>query len=199
MSVVFIYALVDPKEKQEFHIYIGKSVNPYKRYYEHLRDTKPGHKQHWIQSLLKQGLIPDRQILEQCDDVEHIWKTKERYWIKFYRENNYIVVNETDGGESPPIGKTHGGWHHSEKTIQKMRENRSGKNHPMFGKQHSNTSKEKMKNSKLGNKIHLGYRNSELIKKAMGDAHRGQIPWNRGIMGDSYLSHFSNGIRNQFS
>jgi len=38
LDVTYIYALLDPFEKQEFHIYIGKSDDPYKRYYQHLRE-----------------------------------------------------------------------------------------------------------------------------------------------------------------
>jgi predicted GIY-YIG superfamily endonuclease len=97
-STTFIYALIDPKEKNESHIYIGKSDNPYKRYYEHLQDKYPCHKTNWIQSLLKLGLIPNLQILEQCENTKIIWSEKERENISFYKKCGYDVVNTSEGG-----------------------------------------------------------------------------------------------------
>jgi hypothetical protein len=102
---VFIYALCDPIEvKNEYHIYIGKSDNPYRRYQSHISWNHKTKKSCWIHWLLKQNLKPDLQILEQCENEESIWSAKERYWISFYRKCGYKVVNGTDGGE----GCSHG-------------------------------------------------------------------------------------------
>jgi hypothetical protein len=97
---IFIYALVDPVEYNENHIYIGKSNNPYRRYGEHINDMKMTSKVNWIKSLLSKGFKPDLVVLEQCENVESVWKNREKYFIKFYRSKTYYtVVNATNGGE----------------------------------------------------------------------------------------------------
>jgi hypothetical protein len=142
----FIYALIDPKENNNYHIYIGKSDNPYRRYYEHLKDLRcVSYKTFWIKSLLQNNLTPILQILEQCDN--NIWEDREKDWINFYKKNKYNVVNSTDGGEGfstghlTNVGKHHSkehkekitgrkpGWHWSEKQKEKLRITWLGKCH----------------------------------------------------------------------
>ena len=94
----YIYALVDPIEKQEFHIYIGKSNNPYRRYLSHLSDETNTYKTNWIQSLLNLGLTPKQQILEQCDNIKVIWEEKERFFIAFYKKCGYTIYKKSKYG-----------------------------------------------------------------------------------------------------
>jgi hypothetical protein len=124
--LTFIYALVDPKEKNDCHIYVGKSNNPFKRFKSHLKDKRLGYKYYWIQSLLKQNLIPALQIIDQCDDKKVVWTAKEREYISFYKKCGYKVVNETDGGEG---GNTFEGKHHSNETKIKISKAHQGKYH----------------------------------------------------------------------
>ena len=159
-DITFIYALIDPKEKNESHIYVGKSDNPYKRYYEHLKDKYPCHKTNWIQSLLKLGLTPNLQILEQCENIKNIWSEKERENISFYKKCGYNVVNTAEGGEGFSKGhKTNVGKkrHQSEETRKKISESHKGIKPSretieklrlkMIGKKHSEETKNKIRNS----------------------------------------------------
>jgi hypothetical protein len=107
LDITYIYALIDPINKNNFHIYIGKSDNPYLRYYQHLREKGSTYKIKWIQSLLKINLLPDLQILEQCN-IEN-WEEKEKSWIKFYKNIKWNITNETDGGDG--IGQLNKGKH----------------------------------------------------------------------------------------
>jgi group I intron endonuclease len=165
----FIYALLDPIEKQEFHIYIGKSDNPYRRFYEHLKDQDGTHKTYWIQSLLKIGYNPDLQILEQCN--QNNWEEREKEWIKFYRNIEWNIVNETEGGE--------GLYNPTKEVRQKISIAHLGKK-TWLGKHHSEESKIKIGKSKLNNKNKLGKHWSKEDKIKLSQSHKGQIPWNKG-------------------
>ena len=179
-NITYIYALIDPKEKQEFHIYIGKSDNPYKRYYIHIKDKTHTLKVSWIKSLLQQGVTPNIQILEICNKDN--WENKEKDWIKFYRNIKWTVVNGTDGGECGPKSKK--GQHHPphtdefKKQVSKKMMNNTwniGKHRTESEKLHlskiftgltkSNKTKQKMRDAKIGNK----------------NPRYGKEPWNKGL------------------
>lgn len=96
MNTTFIYVLKCPKTGDVK--YVGKSNNPQRRYYAHIRidRTASYHKINWIQKLLKEGLKPELEILEEVS--EENWKERERYYISKYREL-YNLTNCKDGGE----------------------------------------------------------------------------------------------------
>lgn len=106
-KTTFIYALCDPVSLEVR--YVGKADDPYKRYCKHLIDRGNTHKAHWIQALLRRGLLPIRQILEECDEL--IWKERETNWIEFYKKIGAPLTNGTDGGDGFTkeymIGKKH--------------------------------------------------------------------------------------------
>jgi hypothetical protein len=96
MKTTFIYILKCPKTGDIR--YVGKSNNPKHRYNAHMRtdNTASCHKINWIQKLLKEGLKPELEILEEVS--EENWKERERYYISKYREL-YDLTNCKDGGE----------------------------------------------------------------------------------------------------
>lgn len=96
MKKVYIYGLFDVKDN--IIRYVGKSVNPYKRFYSHKTEykRKNNHKDCWIYSVLKNNSTIGYEILETCDETN--WKEREIYWIKKLRETNRLV-NYTDGGD----------------------------------------------------------------------------------------------------
>ena len=92
----YIYILQDPTTEEVR--YVGKSVNPKRRYNSHLWD-KPKVKyysHYWIQSLLKKGLKP---IMTVIDETETNWEELERYWISQFKTWGYPLTNITEGGE----------------------------------------------------------------------------------------------------
>jgi len=138
MMSTFIYALCDPRT---FEVrYVGKSDDPYKRYCHHLMDKAKTYKVNWIQSLLKVGLLPIRQILEECD--KSIWEQREQDWINFYKKIGSNLTNIADGGVG---GSGHKGKHHSEEAKRKIKE-------ANLGKKISEEVKNKMRGSHLGRK-----------------------------------------------
>lgn len=96
MRTTFIYALKYPTTG--IVRYIGKSNDPKRRYYAHMRTDKTAssNKINWIQKLIKEGLKPELEILEEVS--EDNWKEKERFYISKYREL-YDLTNCKDGGE----------------------------------------------------------------------------------------------------
>jgi hypothetical protein len=157
MNTTFIYALCDPRDLQVR--YIGKSSNIYKRYYGHLYDKDETHKVHWIQSLLRKGLMHIYQILEECD--ESVWREREINWILFYK--NIIkenLTNDTDGGDGGCI---------SFETRKKISDAKKGKSPSM------ETRKKMSEAAKINRKkIHFG------------EMEKGHIPWNKGKKGFSH-------------
>lgn len=92
----YIYILQDPITEEVR--YVGKSINPKRRYRSHLWD-KPKVKYYsyyWIQSLLKRGLKP---IMTIIDETETNWEELERYWILQFKTWGYSLTNITEGGE----------------------------------------------------------------------------------------------------
>jgi hypothetical protein len=90
---VFIYTLKHPITNEIR--YVGKTVNCKDRLYNHIAKA-PKFKRHssrWINSLLKENLMPVMEILEECN--EYNWEEKECYWIAQFTN----LTNHTLGGE----------------------------------------------------------------------------------------------------
>lgn len=90
---VYIYALICPKTK---HIrYVGKSVEPYKRYLNHLTENSKTHKNNWLKSLNDDK--PEFMILDICNEED--WIFWEQYWISQCKTWGYNLTNMTIGGD----------------------------------------------------------------------------------------------------
>jgi len=191
MNATFIYALCDPRTYEVR--YIGKADNPHKRFHEHLIRTI-GHTKKicWIRYLLRVGLRPIIQILEQCD--LSVWQQRERFWISFYKD--IIGCELTNGATGGFGGGGMKGHHHSDSAKEKMRESKKttcwirgkhlpehvrnllseskkGTNNPNYGKKgpwHEKkmpqSARDKMRLAKLGNKA------SETTKEKMRAAQK---------------------------
>lgn len=108
----FIYTLEYPTGNIK---YVGKSDNPNKRLRKHIKEAKYRNKNHrdkWINSLSESPLL---NVIEETT-YEH-WQDREIYWINFYKEKGFILVNGTDGGEGSNGFK---GRTHSQKTKDKL-------------------------------------------------------------------------------
>lgn len=100
----FIYALVDPVTN--LVRYVGKTVNPSRRFGVHICDKGECHRARWIAKLRADGLVPRFEILETFDDPsgDH-WQAREIYWIGWMRDEGYKLTNIKDGGAGGVIPK----------------------------------------------------------------------------------------------
>ena len=97
-KLVYIYLLSDPISGEAR--YVGKSIDPDYRLYEHIIfrfKDKNLHKRHWINKLICCNLKPNLNIIERVDNIDN-WENRERYWIKTLREAGCNMINISDGG-----------------------------------------------------------------------------------------------------
>ena len=115
-QTTFIYALLDPRTQGVR--YIGKSDNPQGRLSRHIRSVSwrsaSGiHRLNWIRSLLREGLKPKLEIVDEVYQAE--WQAAEAAYVVFYRDDEGCdLVNTQPGGigagsgkDSPVFGRHH--------------------------------------------------------------------------------------------
>ena len=80
-ETVFIYSLKDPITYQIK--YIGKTIDINRRYKEHIQThrNRKSKKNSWVISLIKNGLEPIMEILEECN-LDN-WEERETFWISY--------------------------------------------------------------------------------------------------------------------
>lgn len=103
MEKIYIYSLKNPITNEIR--YIGKTGDLHRRLQNHISHSKNLNTRvgNWIKSLIKDNLLPIIEIIEECN--EDIWQEKEIYWIKYYKDLGYNLVNYSKGGNEPPINK----------------------------------------------------------------------------------------------
>lgn len=79
-NLKWIYYLVDPITQKVR--YVGSSVDPTKRFQNHLSEKRSSKKQSWIKRLEKKGLTPELRFVVQGNDVE-IRKLEAKHIRKF--------------------------------------------------------------------------------------------------------------------
>ncbi len=96
----YIYALRCPIEDEIR--YIGKTNNPTARLISHIVSARKGDKNHWaakwIRKVLRNGLKPVLEILEELDESEN-WEEYERFYIENGEYFGWRLTNSTPGGE----------------------------------------------------------------------------------------------------
>jgi len=156
--VTHIYVLKDPNSGEIR--YVGKSDKPKERLVEHIRKSKykKTYKNNWIQNLIKEDKKPILEIIDTVPMCE--WSEKEKYWIKYYRENGCSLTNLTDGGDGGNFGdeinklisqKLKGGVF-SEETIKRMTESARKRKLTDEGKKLLSEKRKGEKNSMFGRK-----------------------------------------------
>lgn len=90
----YIYTLSDPRNNEVR--YVGKALNPNKRFINHLSSKNKTHCRSWIKSLLDLNLLP---ILDIIDETENNWELLEQYWISQFKCWGFNLTNHTIGGE----------------------------------------------------------------------------------------------------
>jgi hypothetical protein len=78
--------------------YVGKSINPKRRYYSHLcnKDKIKTHIYNWIKSLKNNNLKP---IMTVIDETENNWQELEKYWIEQFKQWGFNLCNTSNGGD----------------------------------------------------------------------------------------------------
>ena len=116
----YIYTLKHPITNEVR--YVGKTIRPKRRLAEHLYQHPKNHRGNWVKSLLKQGLKPTLEVIEECNDNN--WEQREKFWITQFDN----LTNSTDGGESCIV---------NEMVRRKLSILNSGKKNPNYGKKAS--------------------------------------------------------------
>lgn len=138
-----IYGLFDPITKN-LH-YIGYTSNKEKRYNDHLyKKSGSKEKRIWIAHLIKQGLHPIMEVIEEHLSPEDLPEA-EIFWYEYLKMLGAELYNDSHfiGGGSMK------GRLHTEETKIKLRIKRKGKT-PMKGKHHSEKSKQKISEANVG-------------------------------------------------
>ncbi len=96
-DTTFLYTLNCPKTGQVR--YIGKSDNPFARFYRHLLRSKAedSYKARWIVSLQSAGLQPTMELLDEVPVSE--WESWEREYIRVFRAIRIPLTNTSEGGD----------------------------------------------------------------------------------------------------
>lgn len=152
----YIYGLWDSRTYELR--YIGKADNPQSRLQAHINEAKRGgrrHKDNWIRNLLKDGLIPEIEILEEC--TKDNWEEIEREWIREAREKGARLVNVTIGGEGVS------GYSFTEEHKAKLSDSHKGKKVWNKGIPCTEEHKEKIRQANTGHK------HTEESKKKMSE------------------------------
>lgn len=203
MEKVFIYMLVDPRNQQVR--YIGKAKEPQKRFQRgHRYEKQNTRKCNWVQSLLKQGLTPLVQIIDEVLFSE--WQFWEMHYISLYKSWGFDLTNHTGGGDQPPLvrkfgennsfrlpkvqekilamnyarkGKTYLELYGEMKALELInnkRINMSGDQNPNFGKPRTEDVKIKIGRANSGvNNGMYGVEKSKEWKEAMSKVHKAKI------------------------
>ena len=93
--IYYLYYLLDPESN--IPRYIGISVDPKRRFKDHLKDKANTPKTNWIKSIKEGGKLPILKIVKETPNVLEI-KNLEISEIAKYKEK-YNLVNSTRGGE----------------------------------------------------------------------------------------------------
>lgn len=137
------------------------------------------------------------ELLDECDSKEQL-DDRERYWIKsFNAVCSDTFYNIASGGEGAnfaisattrlKMSKSHTGIKLSDETKQKISNSKKGR---AFSTEH-------LQNLKNAN-AKKGYKHSFETRMKMREAHKSQIPWNKGKkMTDEYKAKISAGRQQQ--
>lgn len=99
-DTVFIYALVCPRIGRVR--YVGKTVRPQRRLYEHCTDSSDNpHKRRWIAKLHALGMEPSFVVLEECPTA--LWRERERWWELQFRAQGEPLTNIAECGYGPML------------------------------------------------------------------------------------------------
>lgn len=140
-----IYSIYKVKNNVNGKIYIGFTQDFERRKSAHISLSNRGSTTKFHRALRKYGEEAfEWEIVFQGKDEYHILNWAEPFFIKEYDAFSKNGYNMTSGGEN--------GATQSDETKRKRSESLTGEKHPLFGKNHSQKSKEKMSVSHGGDR-----------------------------------------------
>lgn len=122
---------------------------------------------------------------------------KHNEWLSKIKESSELIGESRRGKKYEEIFPEK-----SESIKQKMSEAKSGKTYEDIMKDERDIIKRKkqLKDNAIKQGFGKHERTEEILKKSKPILFKkGMIPWNKGLKGDKYLSHFKDGIKNQYS
>lgn len=99
--VYYFYALFSEVNPEEIRYVDVTTRNIKDRFYEHMACAKSKNKAHPVHKWIYHNLIRNIQTLyveiDYCSYIE--WRTREIYWINYYKSNNHRLLNIQKGGQ----------------------------------------------------------------------------------------------------
>lgn len=97
----YFYTLSDDSDPENIR-YVGVTTRLLKqRLYGHRynankkeKRAQPVHK--WMWSVMEKGSTVSIHFLDECDET--LWEDREKYWIKYYKDLGYDLLNVQEGG-----------------------------------------------------------------------------------------------------
>ena len=88
----YVYTLADPRDL--IIRYIGISTNPVRRYKQHISEAGSGSiaKESWLQGLTHLQIIPALTLIDETK-TEHEARSRETFWIDYYRRKGAQLLN----------------------------------------------------------------------------------------------------------
>jgi len=162
-----IYSILN---KENGKIYVGQSVKPNKRLSQHRSQLRGEyHPNHHLQNAFnKYGEEAfEFNVLEYCDDDK--LNDNEIWWINYFDSMNQSKgYNLQTGGDS--------NYSFPDEIKEKIKSNtpiKREKDHPMYGRKHSDESIQRMKESHRKNPSWLGRHHTEESKRKISEARKG--------------------------
>ena len=166
------------------HIYVGITKHSiHERFNQHVKETKkPGPKRVLQRAMIKHGcqnfII---RLLEECENREISFE-REKFWIKSFKDQNFILYNSTEGGEdgalTPEIRALI-----SERTKETMKNPEIRKKISEANKGNKNPSRRHPftleRRQKVSNAL-KGRKHSEEQRQKQSESMKGEKNWNYG-------------------
>ena len=149
--MAYIYTLSRPDTDEI--VYVGRTCkNLDTRLNEHIYDCKRKSTKvyNWIKSLLKKGLKPKIECIEECTCIESL--ENEKFWILYLKFLGFNLKNLTMGGD--------GSYFISEEQRKEFSKKVSGKNNPFYGKKHTEETKKLISERGKGRKMPESHKKS---------------------------------------
>ena len=96
--IEYIYYLICPKTKEVK--YVGKTKNPKKRYFQHIKklDRSMTKKRIWLEMLFSENLAPILKIVEKCENGNG--REREQHHVTLNKETTLNIHNPEKGAKS---------------------------------------------------------------------------------------------------